>query len=649
MSPSSALPFTIAAQDSDPPAWPLFPSGIDTADTASMRRMRGRSGFSGLDSLGRRRDSLTVFGDSLEVDTSWVPYLDSTARLEQFVHNRTDSPSASFFIRPAYSLYGNVKSPALKRELQLDSTGQFVTIRETVNGLDVKVPVTVTIDEYIRNRYAFERQSGWRGMVVPYQFKENRDELGGLLSNFTNIEIPVPANPLFSIFGRNVITLKVSGGVDIRFGFKRIASDQSTGTQQNQVRNEPNFNQDVRINVSGGVGDKLNILADWNTERTFDYENQLKIKYTGYEDEIVQSVEAGNVSLQTPSLVGGGQALFGIKARMQAGPLSLTTLLSQKKGQTKEISLKGGQESKPIELYFDRYAANHFFVDMVYRDYWEPLRQIIPTITPEMQANKIIQIDVYRLFTESPTGSQNLVEADAYIDLPPHPVSDAGYDPSVTAGLRSGEGYYQTGRWIRLEPGKDFRYDLNGYDGHISVLSSYSDASHALAVSYKIIGSGTSLVYGDSVSGANKVLLKLVKPKDILNHPNYRPAWDLLMKNIYSLGGRDLKKDDFELKVWRKNLGGADEDAIMGVNIMKVIGLDRFDNNNALSPDERFDFIPGLTIDPERGEVIFPTLRPLDETITRYFREKENVEVSDSLMFRDIYDTTAVAAQKNSF
>ena len=95
----------------------------------------------------------------------------------------------------------------------------------------------------------------------------------------------MPSNPLFSIFGGKDIKLNVSGAVDIRAGFRRTSSDKVTSSALDQVRNEPNFNQDVRVNVNGTIGDKLNILADWNTQRTFDFENQLKIKYTGYEDE----------------------------------------------------------------------------------------------------------------------------------------------------------------------------------------------------------------------------------------------------------------------------------------------------------------------------------------------------------------------------
>lgn len=83
-------------------------------------------------------------------------------------------------------------------------------------------------------------------------------------------------------------------------------------------------------------------------ERTFEYENQLKIKYTGYDDEIIQSIEAGNVSLQSSSLV-RSEALFEIK-RMKMGPLTLTTLASQKKGETKEVAVSGGTTSTPFTI-----------------------------------------------------------------------------------------------------------------------------------------------------------------------------------------------------------------------------------------------------------------------------------------------------------
>src|SRR5208282_3460352 len=127
-----------------------------------------------------------------------------------------------------------------------------------------------------------------------------------------------------------------------------------------------------------------------------------KIKYTGYDDEIIQSIEAGNVSLQTPSLVGGGQALFGIKAKMQMGPLSLTTLVSQKKGQTKTLTVSGGSTSTAIVINPQNYSTKHFFVDTLYQKYFASLKQsIIPIYTGQMAQTQIVQINVYMSITNT--------------------------------------------------------------------------------------------------------------------------------------------------------------------------------------------------------------------------------------------------------
>jgi hypothetical protein len=283
-----------------------------------------------------------------QIDTTWVVYLDSTAREQQMAYHRKDEPVVAVFPAPEKSIFLDVKSSAYRRELKIDSTGGLVTVTETVNGLNVKIPLTITIEEYIRYRFAEDRRKNWRSFIDVNKNVLQNDQLGAVLKSLTNISIPVPSNPLFSIFGGKDIKLNVSGAVDIRAGFRRTSSDKVTSSALDQVRNEPNFNQDVRVNVNGTIGDKLNILADWNTQRTFDFENQLKIKYTGYEDEIIKTIEAGNVSLRTPALIGGGQSLFGIKANMQLGPLNLTALVSQKKGQTKELSISGGSENRDV-------------------------------------------------------------------------------------------------------------------------------------------------------------------------------------------------------------------------------------------------------------------------------------------------------------
>jgi hypothetical protein len=631
---------------------PSFPGLSDTLNFIQQSRMRDSLRARMLDSLRGRRDSLGLFRDSLharrdtlKIDTTWVAYLDSTSRLRQWVHRRHDPPTVELFPRLNRRMYVYPRSPAYAREVGIDSTGTYLTAREMVLGKDVRPPSSVPLADYIRLRSREEVRNNWREMVYKYQYKENRDQLGGFFSSLTSIEIPVPANPLLSIFGGRGIKLNVSGAVDIRGAFRNQKTDQVTLSALDQSRSEPDFNQDVQVNVNGTIGEKLNILADWNTQRTFEYENQLKIKYTGYDDEIVQSVEAGNVSLQTPSLIGGGQALFGIKAKMQAGPMTLTTLLSQKKGQQKEITLTGGAQSNSFDISPIQYSRNYFFIDTSYRKFWEVLhKSAIPDIGPypEIVRKQILQIDVWTNVPQiNVSVAGTYVSGAAYVNMPPHD-GRIKFDPSVVAGFdTTSPGNYKRGYWTKLDPTKDYRYDR--YGGYITFLTNVNE-NQAYAVTYTTAENNTNTIYGDTAGGV--YYLKLIKPENLQDHPDYRPAWDLMLKNIYAIGGRDLKQEGFDLKILRRT-DGPDIFQLYSENLLTITYLDRFNASGATPPDGVFDFLKGVTVDVDRAEIIFPTLRPFDSTIVQYFRQKSRT-IADSLLFGDIYDTTTTAAQNNT-
>ena len=275
-SPAQDLPLR-GGQDTSKtkPPTPLFdqfgrpiPPPADTTRQDTTRRDTTRR-----DTIGAQRK--LIFGD-----TTYVVCLDSTARLRQFTYERHDPPVVDLFPHRTYPLFASPRQTLFRREISIDSTGDNVVIRETVDGTDVKLPVSVPLGEYLRQRLRREIRAGLAQQVQQPKVITQKDDLGQLLSNITQITIPIPANPIFSIFGKQEIKLNISGAVDIKAGLRNTTSDQTTISRLDQTRNEPDFSQEVQVNVSGTIGDKLNILADWNTRRTFEYENQLKIKYT---------------------------------------------------------------------------------------------------------------------------------------------------------------------------------------------------------------------------------------------------------------------------------------------------------------------------------------------------------------------------------
>ena len=215
---------------------------------------------------------------------------DSTARLQYFRYQREDYPyttltqkkKSKFFIEP---------SPTYKtRKVTIDSTGKFVEITELIAGKPSKIKLRVPIEDYIVARLEIEERKKWEALGYTYELKDSKVGLGDLIKSLTDFEIPLPSVGVLSIFGAPKISLKIGGSVQIHGAWRSETTEGVTASRLGNTRNEPDFKQQVQINVNGTIGDKLNIVADWNTERTFEYENQLKIKYTGYEDEIIQSI-----------------------------------------------------------------------------------------------------------------------------------------------------------------------------------------------------------------------------------------------------------------------------------------------------------------------------------------------------------------------
>ncbi|MFI5251833.1 MAG: cell surface protein SprA [Bacteroidota bacterium] len=619
---------------------------IHSQDTVGNIRTKGEHArFSkGLDTLTARKDTTE------KPETTYVVFKDSTNRIKQFHYRRTPSPAGDFFPHEQYPLFLDFNSPAYQRTVSLDTTGSFVTVHEKFNGVDIKVPVTVPLDEYVKRRFKEESANNWRTLAHEYKTSKRGDDLAGLFGTITNISIPVPANPLFSIFGKNEIDLHVNGEVAIHAAFQKQSSDQTTISSLDQSQSTPNFNQEVQITVNGLIGDKLKIGADWNTQRTFEYENQLKINYTGYDDEVVQSIEAGNVSLtNTPSLIGGGQALFGIKTRLQSGPLSLTALVSQKKGQTKEVDVSGGSSQRPIEIRPQDYATNNFFIDTLYRRFFNRLyAQVVPQLNDSMRANQIVEISVW-MTQQQFSSNQDRRNAVALINLPPHPIGTQ-YDSSFLKVNQSdiSSGRAEQGYFTRLTTDK---YKLNATAGFIEFKDNSIDGQ-AVAVSYRITSApNDETVYGDFTPDTTRpLILKLIKPRNL--QPSYQPSWDMQMKNIYNIGP-DIKKDGFSLDVIYRQPGATDNRIFNNVALLQAVGFDKYASDGSTpTPDGKFDFIPGITIDQAFGNIIFPTLRPFDTDLKNYYSVNQHITLTDSLLMPEIYDTTKVSLQyiqKNFF
>src|SRR5690606_4882552 len=137
------------------------------------------------------------------------------------------------------------------------------------------------------------------------------------------------------------------------------------------------------------------------------------------------------------------------------------------------------------------------------------------------------------------------------------------------------------------------------------------------------------------------------------------PIWDLMMKNVYSLGAFNVQSDKFYLDVvYADDLSGADytylpvqDEPNVGTNVLiNTMNLDKINVQNEPTPDGVFDFVPGLTINPNNGRIIFPVREPFGSHLSGLLTKQEN---RDKYVYQELYDSTKWLAQqvvsKNKF
>lgn len=633
-----------------------------------------------------------------ELDSAEAALMDSTTRIEQFKYRRVDVPYLSPIEKKTYALF--LPKVGAERKVVLDSTTTRIRISETISGFEVRPSIEMSFETYKRLRYKAAIQDNFRQIIGQQSAGVSRDALADVFSKITKISVYVPGgeSTIFAtLFGPPTVSVQVAGNIDIKASYQTEESEdpvrRATGTASTAV---PNFDQQVQMNLTGTIGDKLTITADWNTERPFQYENQLAIRYKGYEDDLVQSIEAGNVSLTLPtSLISSSQALFGIKAQFQIAGLNLTAIASQQRGRTETFSVQSGASVTEQTIQAWDYDENrHFFVSNFFVTNWEgAFAKNAPqlVLTQAMGGRQINRLEVWRRPANQLGGSggnsggaplqENQRPGVALLNLGDEPYSferfqqgfafpnnayndlaDTSQTQAFLQQLRTADplppipGPFQEGVFTLMREGQD--YIFNPILGYITFTAPL-DPRDVIAVSYDFtpVPGQPNIKIGDFSNDTlqRRAIFKLVKPDQFT--PSDTATWIMMLKNIYALGGRDIQPDQFNAQVVFQNPGdNPPENEVLPIagfvnTLNQVTGFDRFDVNGAAGSDRTFDFLPGITIDPQRGLLIFPFQRPFERPIRQEIEQVTGAALTpenERFVYSEIYERTQFDAQNTS-
>jgi cell surface protein SprA len=150
----------------------------------------------------------------------------------------------------------------------------------------------------------------------------------------------------------------------------------------------------ANLNVVGNIGNKMRFPISYNTLSTFDFENHLKLDYTGDADDIFKKIEIGNTSFASKgTLIPGAQQLFGVKTQMQFGKLWLSTVFASQRSQRQSVGFQGGSSASQFEIKADEYEENrHFLLAQHFRKEYNKAMKNLPIVNSQIQ---ILRLDVW--------------------------------------------------------------------------------------------------------------------------------------------------------------------------------------------------------------------------------------------------------------
>jgi cell surface protein SprA len=562
----------------------------------------------------------------------------------------------------------------INKTVEYDPITRQYFIVEKIGDQYFRTPTYMSFEEYLRYRAAVQERD---------YFRQRADVLTGL--NRKNIKPKLSVSESFfnRIFGGGKVDVRPMGNVDIIAGYQGQNIKNPTLPERARKNGGFDFDMNANLSVLGNIGNKMKLPITYNTQANFDFENQLKLDYTGGPDEIIKRIEAGNVSFSTKgSLIPGAQSLFGIKTQLQFGKLFITGILANQRAQRQSLGLVGGAATTNFEFKVNDYEENrHFLMSHFFRQNYNRAMGSLPAVNSLVN---ILRLEVWVTNRNgATTETRDIVAlADLGERFPynyPTPIGPDSLPANTVNGLyqalasdpssrRSAQVTAKLGS-LGLRPVQDFEktfarklgpndYYFNPQVGFLS-LSQPLQPDEVLGIAFQYSYNGRIFQVGEFsqdippdttaiIAGNPKVLfLKMLKAT---SQRTTLPIFDLMMKNVYALRTRDggyissVQPADFKLNVLYEepSLGTKrylPEGPKTGIPLITVLNLDRLNNNRDPQPDGVFDYIEGFTVISNQARIIFPFLEPFGRDLDSVAFQGVSQDIKDKYIFQPLYDT----------
>jgi len=542
-------------------------------------------------------------------------------------------------------------SNQINYEVTYDPVGNQYIIWPKIGDITVGEPIYLSSQAYLdlilkRNvdSYFREKSRAFDEMYRSNTFGDEGDD-GNILPS-----LRIKSKLFESVFGGNEIQLIPQGSAQLDLGLFIQKIDNPQLLPQNRNTMTIDLRQRIQMSVLGKIGENLQLKANYDTQAGFGFENEMKIQWKnikdGGEDDIVQNIEVGNISMPlNTSLISGAQSLFGVRTDLKFGNTDVSMVFSEQRSESRNLTVQGGGVMTEYKIFAENYDYNrHFFLGQFFRNSYDGALVNYPQISSDIV---ITRLEVWRIdkgaanqeFRRSVLALRDLGENGAaptngqlYNQISTTPgIREASSARSIMNGyMYNGESYQDGEHYLvnenvrKLNPGEYTFYPSLGY---ISLNQPMVDGEDLLAVSFQYTRNSTpGIIYkvGEMSDEQNQLLItKLIKPNTTVNTGS--PMWDLMMKNIYSINALSISPEDFMMNVQFKdnsaNSSGVinylPNTAVADQTLLQVLNMDRLNQNGNLQlsgnghyGDGLFDFLEGITVNSYQGAIIFTSVEP---------------------------------------
>jgi len=397
---------------------------------------------------------------------------------------------------------------------------------------------------------------------------------------------------LASIIGEGTGSLSIHGrSVTEMSGTSTFQKPEDTGLFRRQSK-FPRLKLDQRqqINIEGVIGTKIHVFVDYNSQNEFANRNRIEVEYRGEEDEILQSLQLGDVNLSLPPsmLVAANipRGNFGIMGQTRLGALTTTFIASKEEGESSKKNIKmpvsGDAEASDSTFFRDvNFSRNRHFL----------------LIDPSLIATNHIK----------------------FLDRGGAPLTDETKRPTKVRVFKDdnkiennnqGENQARPGV-MYIDPtnvNPDDPYNEFGFFNEMVINTDFVLEQCGIAISFvgwvgddEKIGTIYTEQGGKQVGSSDGDTLRLKLIKTALMSPEH-PSWNLMLRNVYSFGsGSQISQQTFAIDIFTNQTPPRYDEG--GRTFLDIFGLD----NDADTKVDR------IYIDFQHGLIFFPSLEPFNK------------------------------------